>query len=270
MSVITISRGSFSGGKLLAEGLADRLGYRCVDRDIIVKRAAAHGVSEEDLADALMKPPGFLERFGHRRYQYLALIQAALTAELRSGRAIYHGNAGHLLLRGGGPILRVRIIAPLEFRIRMCVERLKLSESSAIAYIHKVDSDRQKWTQFLYGVDWGDPSLYDLVLNLEHVKIEEACEVLAFMVREQKCFEFGPMCQQAMDDLALASSVKAALALDPRTSHLEFEVTASLGGVNIQGRINRLELIDDVRRVANAVPGVKEVNLEGLAAATPD
>ena len=117
MSVITISRGSFSGGKALAECLARRLGYRCIDRDVIVERAAAYGVSQEALRGALEKPPSFLDRFQHKKYLYLALFQAALTEEVRTGKAIYHGLAGHLLLKGGHPILRTRIIAPMESRI---------------------------------------------------------------------------------------------------------------------------------------------------------
>ena len=68
MCVITISRGAFSGGELLAECLALKLEYRCVDREVIVERAAAHGVSQDVLRDALQKPPGFLERFSHKRY----------------------------------------------------------------------------------------------------------------------------------------------------------------------------------------------------------
>jgi hypothetical protein len=67
MSVITISRGTFSGGKLLAERLADELDYRCVDRDVIVEKAAAYGVSQDELRTALEKPPGFLERFSRNR-----------------------------------------------------------------------------------------------------------------------------------------------------------------------------------------------------------
>ena len=63
MSVITISRGSFSGGKTLAECLAARLGYRCVGRETIVERAAASGVSHEELLDALLKPRGFWSAF---------------------------------------------------------------------------------------------------------------------------------------------------------------------------------------------------------------
>ena len=125
MAVITVSRGSFSGGKMLAECLAQKLDYRCVDRDVIVERAAAHGASQEELREALMKPPGFLDRFRHRKYLYLTLIQAALIEEVREGRAVYHGNAGHLLLRGAGPVFRVRIVAPVELRVQMCIELVR-------------------------------------------------------------------------------------------------------------------------------------------------
>jgi len=264
LSVITISRGSFSGGKMLAECLAQRLRYRCIDRDVIVERAAACGVSQEELRDALEKPPGFLDRFSHRKYLYLALIQAALAEEIRTGRAIYHGLAGHLLLKGRPQILRTRIIAPLEFRIRMAQDRLKFNRAEAVAYIQKMDQQRRKWTQFLYGVDWGDPSLYDIVINLDHIDIEQACRVIAGLARE-RCFEFTPDCQAAMDDLALASRVRANLALDPATAHLEFEVDAFRGKVTIEGRLGNLDEIGEVRRVASVSPGVAELDLDALA-----
>jgi cytidylate kinase len=264
MSVITISRGSFSGGKMLAECLARRLGYRCIDRDVIVERAAASGVSQEKLRDALQKPPGFLDRFQHNKYIYLALIQAALAEEVRTGKAIYHGLAGHLLLRGGQPILRTRIIAPMEFRINTVRERLKLSRSEAIAHIERMDEDRRKWTRFLYGVDWGDPALYDLVLNLEHIDLEEACRIIASIVIE-RCFEFTPESQQLMNDLALASRVRADLALNPSTSDLEVEVTALEGAVSIEGKLADIRRLKEVEQVAKAVPGVTALNLDKLA-----
>ncbi len=86
MSVVTISRGTFSGGKLLAESLAAKLRYRCIDRDRIVAKAATPDVSQEMLKDALEKPPSLLQRYKHKKYIYLTLIQAAL-AEERSVQA---------------------------------------------------------------------------------------------------------------------------------------------------------------------------------------
>jgi cytidylate kinase len=264
MSVITISRGSFSGGKILAECLSQSLGYRCVDREVIVERAAAHGVSQEELRDALQKPPTFLERLRHKKYLYLVLIQAALTEEVRTGKAVYHGNAGHLLLKGGPHILRVRIIAPLEFRLKMAQDRLKLSRAEALDYIARMDQDRRKWTHYLYGVDWSDPSNYDIVLNLESMDISQACETVSVLAR-QRCFEFTPGCQAAMDDLALASRVRVELALNDATSHLEVEVTAKEGVVRIGGSVSNVRDVTEVRRIAAAVPGVTTLNLDQLA-----
>jgi cytidylate kinase len=262
MSVITISRGSFSGGKMLAECLAASLGFRLVDREAIVERAAASGVSQEEVLNALLKPPSFLERFKHKRYQYLALFQAALAEEVKTGKAVYHGNAGHLLLRGASPVLRVRIIAPLEKRIAMLQERLKMDRSETISYIHKVDQDRKNWTHFLYGVNWEDPALYDLVVNLERFDIGEACEIVSTAARQQKCFEFDGECQAQMEDLAIGSRVRANLAINSPTSHLEFEVTAHQGVVSIRGKVAAVDEFEEVKRVVQAVPGVVSLNLD--------
>jgi hypothetical protein len=253
----------------MAECLAWKLGYRCVDRDVIVERAAAHGVSQDVLRDAILKPPGFLERFSHKRYIYLALFQAALAEEVKTGNAVYHGNAGHLLLREGPQVLRTRIIAPLEFRIRMVHDRLKYGRDEAITFLQKADEDRQKWTHFLYGVNWGDPALYDIVVNLEHMGIEEACHVISSLAHEE-CFEFTAESRQRMDDLVLSSRVKAELAIDPKTSDLEVEVTAKHGQISVTGKIPRLSEVEDIERVARAVPGVSGVQLDELMTATRD
>lgn len=266
MSIITISRGSFSGGTMLADCLSRSLGYRCVNRDVIVERAAARGVSQDELRDALEKAPTLLQRLQHKKYLYLVLIQAALTEEVRLGQSVYHGNAGHLLLRGCPHVLRVRIIAPLEFRVKMARERLKLARSEALDYIAKMDQERRKWAHYLYGVDWGDPAHYDIVLNLEFMNLEEACQTVSTLAR-QKCFEFTPRCRAAMEDLALASRVRVELAMHPATSHLEFEVEAKQGAVRIRGSA-ALGEVREVGRIAGGVAGVTGVNLDELVYAT--
>jgi cytidylate kinase len=258
MSVITISRGTFSGGKAIADCLSRRLGYRCIDRDMIVQKAAVPNATPEELRAALEQPPGILDRFRHKRYLYLALVQAALTAEVRHGRAIYHGLGGHLLLGGVDGILRLRIIAPMEFRIRMARERNQFDRAEAIAYIEKADRDRRKWTQFLYGVDWADPALYDFVISLEHLTAEQACAMVAPML-EAPCFELTEERQAALASLALASRVRADLALDPATAHLELQVEASGGAVTVEGDLGGQ--MEAVQRIGMAVEGVTRLTV---------
>jgi cytidylate kinase len=266
MTVITISRGTFSGGKMLAECLSQTLGYRCIDRDVILARAAMQSVSEQRLREALETPPWqFRAVANHRKYIYLALIQAALAEEVRTGKAVYHGLAGHLLLQGGIAVLRLRIIAPLEFRIRMAQDRLNLSRSEAVGHIEKVDKERQQWTRYLYGVDWEDPSLYDLIINLEYLSIKQACRLVAGMVSETG-LDLSPEHEERMEDFVLGSRVRAALASSPFTSHLEVEVEARHGSVCIKGSL--YEQVEAVRSVALAVPGVTGLTIEEPAATT--
>ncbi len=265
MSIITISRGSFSGGMLLAEELAAATGYRCVDRDTVLSRAAMCGIAQEELKQALETAPSFLERFYHKRYRYLTLIRAALVEELRPGKVIYHGNAGHLLLRGAPHVLRVRVIAPVEFRVAMARQRLQLTAGEALVYIRKVDAERKRWTRCLYGVDWTDAANYDLVLNLEQASIREAASAI-YAVLGLPCFQFADECRRAMDELALASRVQASLVLDPATSHLALEATACGGAVWLEGKLTTPEEAVEVERVARAVPGVEAVITEELAA----
>ncbi|MFH1610251.1 MAG: cytidylate kinase family protein, partial [Candidatus Bipolaricaulota bacterium] len=86
MPVITISRGSGSGGRLLATELAKKLGYEAVSREDIVANAASFGVSEEELRTALIEPPGLWSRFSRQRSRYLAFVQAALCQRVQGGR----------------------------------------------------------------------------------------------------------------------------------------------------------------------------------------
>jgi osmotically-inducible protein OsmY len=68
-----------------------------------------------------------------------------------------------------------------------------------------------------------------------------------------------------MEDFAVGSRVRAQLALNPSTSHLEFEVTARRGRIALQGRLTGTGEFEEVRRVAQAVPGVVDLDLDALS-----
>ncbi len=79
------------------------------------------------------------------------------------------------------------------------------------------------------------------------------------------CFAATPECQQRMDDLALASRVRADLAIHPWTTDLELEVAAHQGVVAIRGKVAVLDQVNQVQRIAAAAHGVASVDISGLA-----
>jgi len=259
MAIITISRGSASGGLLLAQGLSEKLGYPLVSRQDVIQAASKYGVSVERLQEIMLKPLGFWERFQHERWQYLTFVQEALCDRARKGRIIYYGNAGHLLLRDISHVLCVRLIAPVDFRARMLMERENMTHGDAIHYIEQMDRQRKEWTRYLYGVDWLDPSLYDLTINLKTLEVEGAVEVVATAVQRE---EFQPTdeSRSAMENLYLASRVRAALAADENTASAEVDVQAEGDVVYLKGRVRPASIVESVIQVAGKVEGVRQVN----------
>jgi cytidylate kinase len=265
MPIITISRGSASGGLSLAQGLAARLGYELVSREDIIQEASKVGVSEEQLREAMLKPVHFWDRFRHERRRYLAFVQEALCERAKGDRIIYHGNAGHLLLRGVSHDLCVRLIAPMSYRIDVVMDRRNLTREEAIRYIDGMDRQRKDWTRFLYGVDWLDPSFYDLTVNLQTLTIEAAVDVVVAAAQRA---EFQPTddSRKAMADLLLASRVRAALAADKATAPAEVEVRAEGGVVYLRGKVRPASMVEPILSVTRAVPEVRDVDRRDLDA----
>jgi cytidylate kinase len=259
MAIITISRGTFSGGKALAEGLGRHLGYPVLSREEALAEAArTYGISEEEVSSALGDPPHFWQQMPGKRLAYLKCLTAVLLQRAEKGNLVYHGSAGHFLLGDVSHVLRVRVIAGMEFRIRAAREQMKCGREEAIAYIEKVDKKRRKWAQFLYGVEWDDPSLYDVVLNLDRMSVDSACLSLSRMV-EMVEFQITPSSRKAQEDLLLACAVWIALAKDERTKTAFVNVAADGGKVTVRGNAGSGKTVDAVSSVAREVQGVKEV-----------
>jgi Cytidylate kinase-like family/BON domain len=156
-------------------------------------------------------------------------------------------------------VLRVRLIAPLEQRVRNVQRRDHVDADEARRHIHAVDQQRIGWTRFLYGVDWQDPSLYDLVINLERLDVESACGVVR-AAATSKTFTADDASRKVMGDLLLASRIRADLAAGDDTAHADVEVCADSGHVRIQGKLRDPMVVNAVIAKAKAVPGVAAVD----------
>lgn len=258
MAIITISRGTFSGGKELAECIAKKLGYRCVAREVLVEAAARYGAPLERLTHAMNDKPGILEGMTLERAHYMALVRAALAKAARDEQLVYHGHAGHLLLKDVPHIIRVKVLASMEYRIKAAMERKKLNREQAIEHIKKVDSDRVKWTRFLYHVDWNDLALFDVMVNIDKIGISNACDIVSLIAQRAE-FQPTPESHKIIENTILAADVRAKIAAEGNIPDDEIEIEANDGIITITGAARSLEDADKIREVARKHPGVKEI-----------
>ena len=210
MTIITISRGSYSRGKEVAEKAAERLGYDCVSRDVLLDASEHFHIPEIKLVRAIHDAPGLLDRFTLSKKSYIAYIRSALTERVKKGNVVYHGLAGHVLLRGIDHVMKVRIIADMDDRVHQEIAREGGTREEALPRIWRDDEERRKWTQSLYNVDPWDPMLYDVVIHIHRFTVDDAVEIICSAVEKER-FKSTPSSEQKMADLALACAVKARL-----------------------------------------------------------
>jgi cytidylate kinase len=257
MSIITISRGSYSRGENVATKVAAKLGYKCIGREVLLEASKEFNIPEVKLVRAIHDAPSILERLTFGREKYIAYIQSAILKNLRKDNVVYHGLAGHFFVKDISHVLKVRIIADMDDRVQREMERESISRKEALRILKTDDAERRKWSKHLYGIDTWDPSLYDVVLHIRKLTVDDAVDIIAG-VAGRKQFQATPESQQAIEDLALSAEVKALLV----GLKLDVEVSAQKGIVYVKTSVAETEdpaLIRNLERVAKGVSGVKEV-----------
>jgi len=273
MPIITISRGTLSGGEALANLLSGKTGYPVIGLEVIRDAATRFGISESAISKQLSQGPRVIERLaGDKRRIYVGAVQSALAERALQGDFIYHGLAGHFLLLEVPNVLKIRLIAPLPYRVKSVMEKKGFIGEEAIKYIENVDEKRKQWTRFLYDVDWTDPMLYDMVINLDQVTPDTACGLILYALDRPE-FKDSPEKQKAVRDFALSCEVKARLALDERTRGVESVVEAKGGKVFVRGRVFTTSTLlatglqstkACIQEVVKGIPGVKELTIDLL------
>lgn len=260
MAIITISRGSYSKGKNVAEKVGDRLGYKCISREILVEASELFNIPEIKLVRALHDAPSVLERFTYGKERYLAFFEAVFLDHVQKDNVVYHGLAGHFYLKGIRHVLKVRILADLEDRVRLEMDREKISRDQALYILKKDDHERRQWSLRLFGIDTWDPSLYDLVLHIHKMTVDDAVDVICHIVGLPQ-FQTTKESQRALDDLVLAARVRARL-ID-RCPSVRVKANEGVVYVDTQaGPTVAQELAEELRTVAEQVPGVEEVRID--------
>jgi cytidylate kinase len=262
MSVITISRGSYSYGKEVAEKVARKLGYECIAREVLLEASDHFNIPEVKLIQAFEGAPSLWDRLVQGKEKYIAFIQAAILRQFQKDNVVYHGLAGHFFVKGVPHVLKVRIIADLEERIRIVMERDKVSRKEAVRFLDKIDEERRKWSRHLYGIDSTDPGLYDLVIHIRKYTADDAVELISHSLGLKR-FETTPESRRMMNDLALAAEVKAVL-IDKKP---DAEVMAQEGVVHVKTKAYKQHegaITREIQGLASTVPGVKEVRVHLL------
>lgn len=259
MAIITISRGSYSKGKEIAERVAQELGCDCISREVLLEASEHFNVPEAKLVRALHDAPSFFDRFTYGREKYLAYIQAELLVHAVRDNLVYHGLAGHFILGKLRHALHVRILADIEDRVRLEMEREGISKEKALKVLQKDDEERRKWSRYLFGKDPWDPRLYDLVLHIDKFTVEDAVKMICQTALLEQ-FRTTPQSRKEAEEMLLAAQARVALV----TAFPAASVSSHDGVVfvDLEAPVtHEPAIIEEIKQLLAKVPGVNEVRV---------
>ena len=261
MPLIAMTREMGSLGKDVAAGVAARTGRKVVYHEIIEPIANKMRLRKSHVERFLEGKSGIWERLTTDRTS-LSIFTADETFRfLRDGSTgVIRGWGAVHLLRNIPHVLRVRVCAPLETRIRRMMERLGTDNREAIeSEIQLSEEAHTAITRRHFGVNWREAENYDLVLSTERLSVEECVEQVERMMGRER-FQETPESRRLADDLALEWSVRAALRRDPRTAGAGITVRCSDGAVRLEGLVDTQEEAEAAADASAAVEGAREID----------
>jgi len=188
--VITVSMEPGSGGSLIAEKIADRLGFDYFHRDIIqgiaksakIRATVIDTIEKERLSGI----EDFIASLYKNQYLYPGIYMEHLLKVVNT-----IANHGHAVIvgRGANFILppeerfSVRVVAPLEIRIQNVVRAYKVPAEKAKKRVIGRESRRSAFIRKSYNADISDPKNYDLTINTGRMRIETAVAAVIAAVK---------------------------------------------------------------------------------------
>jgi cytidylate kinase len=192
--VIAISRTLGAGGETLGEAIADALGFRYVDSEIIDRAAALAKVTPAEIAQVearkgllgrildnmarsgmsgaagiIEPPPLDVTQPG---YEQLIIDVIRETADMKAAVIVAHGAS--IPLAGVPGVLRVMVTASMDMRIRRVAEAERVDQNRARRMVTDSDAARADYFRRFYHLDREQPTNYDVVFNTDVLTVEQA------------------------------------------------------------------------------------------------
>ncbi|MCH5299553.1 MAG: cytidylate kinase-like family protein [Ruminococcus sp.] len=193
--IITIGRQFGSGGREIGEALAEKLGIKCYDKELISLAAKESGIDpevfnnvDEKATNSLLYSLSMgLYSFGNNFTtgqlpvnDRLYLLQHKIVKRLASeGPCIIVGRCADFVLKDRDDVVNVYICADKDYRVKRAIENKGISESKAEQVVSKTDKSRANYYNFYSGRKWGLTENYDLCINRTKLSCEQVVNAIA-------------------------------------------------------------------------------------------
>ena len=190
----------------------------------------------------------------------LALYTAEEVLELANrGQVVLRGWGATCLLRPVPHVVCVRVTRSFKKRVEWLMENMEIDDREfAAAEIRRSDEAHASRMHQQFGVTWGDPLLYDLVLNTDRLTVESCVEQIRLLSGRPE-FQESPESHAVLANLTLEAHIRAALKKQIATQNTNITIESRSGKVTLRGIVLNTDERTETEKVVTAVVGVDSV-----------
>ena len=260
MPVIALTQEMGSLAKDVALRLADVAKLEVMRNEVVENVAGRMQVPASLIRRIREGKAGIVERFSTDRQQVALYTAEEVFAQAERGNVVLRGWGATCLLGPVQHVVRVRVTRPFESRLGWLMEHLGTDDREAAeTELRRSDTAHASRMNAQFGVTWGDPLLYDLVLNTERISVDSCVEQILQLAGRPE-FQETPESRATLAGLALSARVRAALKANEPTSNVDVHIESRDGRVLLTGIVVNDKEKAEAERVASTVAGIGKVD----------
>ncbi|HET8748980.1 MAG TPA: cytidylate kinase family protein [Ramlibacter sp.] len=260
MPVIALTQEMGSLAKDVAERVAQLAGLAVMRNEVMENVAGRMNVPPSLVRRVREGKAGLVERLTTDKQQFALYTEEEILHQAARGNVVLRGWGATCVLRGVPHVVRVRVTRSFDARVQWVMDDLGTDDrAQAEAEVRRSDNAHAARMHATYGVTWGDPLLYDLVLNTDRISVESAAQTILQLAALPE-FEETPQSREVLEGLALSAKVRAALKANDSTRHTDVQIDAREGRVVLSGIVVNEQERTEAERIASTVVGTDKVD----------
>lgn len=192
--IVTIGREYGSGGRYVGKLLAEKLGVKLYDKDLIEVISNESGLSATYIEKNEQNVHGsLLANFNSQYYNNLSNDDNLFIAESKAikniaeqGSCVIVGRCSNYILRDNKDVVNVFLYSDDENKVKRAVKYYGLKEATALKEINKINKARERHYNYYSDKQWKDLSNYDIAINVDSYGVEETAQVLYELIQSKE------------------------------------------------------------------------------------
>jgi cytidylate kinase len=273
MAILVITYEFGSNAEEIGHAIEKQLGYEYLALGSILKEATQSGIKWErfgmEYGDAM---PNIWERYDWSFIGYMALVQSIILDHALKDNVVIMAKGANYLLRGIPHALSVRVVAPLEDRIRRVMIKQHTNWEKASYLVKQADREITANIRQVYGEKWENPDAYEIKFDMSIQNIDQIGEVLRSFIMAKNNLKTQEG-QHWLEMKALAARVKAAIFTNPSILIPTLEVEAGRDGIVMRGIARSIRehrhIDEEVKNICKGIPVTCEIHYRGVKSFKP-